>query len=156
MPDPYLALRLAHIIGAAVLFGTGLGIAFFMVMAHRSGDAAIVAATARTVVVADFVFTTTAVIVQPATGIALVFVAGHGFFDLWVIVSLGLYAAAGLCWLPVVFMQMRMRRLAETAAREGAPLPADYHRLFRTWFALGWPAFTAVIAIFVLMVFRPV
>ncbi|MCC2110517.1 MAG: DUF2269 domain-containing protein [Hyphomicrobiales bacterium] len=154
--DPYLALRVLHILGAAVLFGTGLGIAFFMFMAHRSGDPAVIAGTARTVVVADFIFTATAVVAQPVTGTALVFVAGHSFSDLWVHASLGLYVLTGLCWLPVVVLQMRMRRLAEAAAEAGTPLPADYHRLFRIWFFLGWPAFAAVMAIFVLMVFKPV
>jgi uncharacterized membrane protein len=155
MSDIYFALKTIHILGAAVLFGTGLGIAFFMWMAHRSGDAAHIARTARTVVIADAVFTATAVIVQPLSGAGLVHVIGYAWSERWIAASLALYVLTGLCWLPVVWIQARMRRLAQAAARDGTALPAAYHRLFAVWFWLGWPAFLSVMAIFALMVWKP-
>jgi uncharacterized membrane protein len=155
MTDLQFALKLAHILGAAVLFGTGLGIAFFMLMAHRTRRPEIIAHTARIVVIADAVFTATAIIAQPLTGAALVHVVGYGWRESWVIVSLALYVFTGVCWLPVVWIQARLRRLAEVAASLNAVLPPEYHRLYRVWFVLGWPAFLSVIAIFALMVWKP-
>lgn len=153
--DLYLVIKASHIIGAAVLLGTGAGIAFFMLMAHRTGDPALIAHTARIVVLADFVFTTTAVIAQPITGWALAQMAGLPFNTGWVALSLALYVVTGLCWLPVVWIQIRLRRLAEAAVAAGEPLPAAYDRLFRVWFVLGFPAFAAVLAIVWLMVAKP-
>ena len=150
----FLALKLLHIIGATVLFGTGAGIAFFMLMAHRTGDAAAIAHVAGTVVLADAIFTATAVIVQPLTGWALAVEAGYGL-EGWIAASLALYVITGACWLPVVWTQIRMRDLARAAAEARAPLPPLYHRLFTVWFACGIPAFAAVVAIFALMIFRP-
>jgi uncharacterized membrane protein len=150
-----LILKLVHLIGAAVLFGTGLGITFFMYMAHRTGDAATIATTARMVVIADAMFTLNAVIAQPVSGAALALSIGYSVWEPWIIVSLVLYGVIGLCWLPVVGIQLRLRELAAAAVRAGTPLPDAYHRLFRIWFALGWPAFLGVIAIFALMIFRP-
>ncbi|GLQ38346.1 membrane protein [Rhizobium albus] len=136
--------------------GTGAGIAFFMLLAHRTGDAATVAATARIVVIADFVFTATAVVVQPITGVALIYVTGYSFAEDWVWVSIMLYIVTGLFWLPVVWMQWRMRDLAAEAQASGEPLPLLYHRLFSWWFASGFPAFAAVAAIYWLMITRPI
>ena len=155
MTDLLFALKLAHILGATVLFGTGLGIAFFMLMAHRSRNAAVIAHTARVVVIADAVFTATAVAAQPLTGAALIHVIGYSWAEPWIVMSLALYVFTGLCWLPVVWIQARLRRLAEEAARRNTELPADYDRLFRIWFVLGWPAFLAVIAIFAVMIWKP-
>jgi uncharacterized membrane protein len=151
----YLALKYLHVIGAAVLLGTGAGIAFFMLLAHRTGEARVVAAVARIVVIADLVFTATAVAAQPITGVLVAWVIGHSLRDGWIVLSVLLYLLTGAFWLPVVWMQMRMRDLAAAAAREGRPLPAEYHRLFRLWFAFGFPAFAAVLAIFWLMIARP-
>jgi uncharacterized membrane protein len=151
----YLLLKYVHVIGAAVLLGTGAGIAFFMLMAHFTGKAATIAAVARIVVIADFVFTATAVVLQPLTGIALVWNVGYSLGDGWIVLSIILYVVTGAFWLPVVWMQMRMRVLAENAAAEGQPLPPTYHRLFWTWFAFGFPAFSSVAAIFWLMIARP-
>jgi uncharacterized membrane protein len=155
MTDLIYALKLAHILGATVLFGTGLGIAFFMLMAHRTGNATVIAATARTVVIADAVFTATAVVAQPLTGAALIHVIGYSWYESWIALSLALYVLTGLCWLPVVWIQARLRALAADAARRNAPLPAEYHRLFGIWFWLGWPAFLSVIAIFAVMIWKP-
>jgi uncharacterized membrane protein len=155
MTDLLLTLKLIHMLGAAVLFGTGLGIAFFMYMAHRTRNPATIAATGRIVVIADWLFTASAVIVQPISGTALISLVGYSPREPWIVASLALYVMVGLCWLPVVAIQMRLRDLAAQATRSSAPLPERYHRLFRIWFWLGWPAFLGVIAIFALMIFKP-
>ena len=151
----YFALKGLHVIGAAVLLGTGAGIAFFLLMAHRGGDPQIIAGVARIVVVADFLFTASAVVVQPVTGLALASVSGYSLTEGWIVLSLLLYGLTGAFWLPVVWMQMRMRDLAIAAARAAEPLPEAYYRLFRIWFVFGFPAFAAVLAIFWLMIARP-
>ena len=148
-------LRWLHGIGATVLLGTGAGIAFFMLMAHRTRQPALVAHVAGTVVVADLLFTATAVIAQPLTGLGLALLIGWPLTEGWLLVSLALYVLTGLFWLPVVWIQLRMRDLARAAAREGLPLPGEYHRLFRIWFACGIPAFLAVLAILWLMLAKP-
>jgi uncharacterized membrane protein len=155
MAHLYLALKLIHILGSAVLFGTGLGIAFFMFMAHRSGDPAAIAHTARTVVLADAIFTATAVVLQPLTGWGLMAMTGVAITAFWIRATLVLYIFVGLCWLPVVWIQLKMRDIAAEAARKGKALPARYHSYFRVWFWLGWPAFIGVIAIFALMLWKP-
>ena len=152
----YFVLKFLHLIGAAVLLGTGAGIAFFMLMAHASGKPAVIAGVARIVVIADFVFTATAVVLQPLTGILLVREVGYSFSDAWIVWSIALYLVTGVFWLPVVWMQMRMRDLAVAAVAAGTDLPRLYHRLLWWWFVFGFPAFAAVIAIFWLMIARPV
>jgi uncharacterized membrane protein len=149
------ALRLVHVLGAAVLFGTGAGIAFFMVMAHRSRDPRTIAHVAGTVVIADTIFTATTVVVQPITGAWLANLVGWPLSEGWIVLSLALYLITGLFWLPVVFIQIRLRNLARSAARNGTPLPEAYFRLYRIWFAFGFPAFFSVIGIFWLMLTRP-
>ena len=151
----YYVLKFLHVIGATVLLGTGAGIAFFMLMAHRTGDTAVVAGVARIVVIADYVFTTTAVILQPITGLLLARAVGYELTEGWILASIGLYLFTGAFWLPVVWMQARMRTLAREAAASGTPLPAEYHRLFWNWFWFGFPAFAAVLVIFWLMIARP-
>ncbi len=151
----YLVLKYLHVLGAVVLLGTGAGIAFFMFMANRTDDPAIVAATARVVVIADFVFTTTAVIAQPITGVLLARNVGYSLTEGWIVASILLYLVTGAFWLPVVWMQAKMRDLAKAAASAGTSLPAVYHRFYRLWFAFGFPAFAAVLLIFWLMIARP-
>jgi uncharacterized membrane protein len=151
----YFILKFLHVIGATVLLGTGAGIAFFMLMAHRTGRTQTIADTARVVVIADFIFTATAVVFQPITGIALARTVGYPLSEGWIVLSMILYLVTGAFWLPVVWMQARMRKLAAEAAASGGPLPVAYHRLFRLWFAFGFPAFTAVVVIFWLMIARP-
>lgn len=153
--DWALLLRWLHVIGACVLLGTGAGIAFFMLMAHRTGKPALIAHTARIVVIADWLFTATAVVAQPITGALLAQAVGWRLSEGWIALSLALYALTGAFWLPVVWMQHRMRKLAETAAANNAPLGADYQGLFRAWFLCGIPAFTAVLGILWLMLARP-
>jgi uncharacterized membrane protein len=151
----YLLLKYLHVMGAVVLLGTGAGIAFFMVMAHRTGNASVIAATARIVVIADFLFTATAVIAQPVTGVLLANHVGYPLSEGWIVASILLYLFTGAFWLPVVWMQAKMRNLAQEAAASGNELPPAYHRLYRLWFAFGFPAFAAVLVIFWLMIARP-
>lgn len=148
-------LRLVHVIGATALFGTGAGIAFFMVMAHRTGDPKLIAHVAGTVVIADTIFTATAAIFQPVTGYLLAQSIGWSLQEGWIALSLLLYVLTGVFWLPVVWIQIRLRNLARTAAAAGLPLPAAYHRLYRIWFACGFPAFFAVLGIIWLMLNKP-
>ncbi len=155
MIEYLLTWKLIHILGATVLFGTGLGIAFFMVMAHRTRDPAIIAHTAGIVVLADAAFTASAVIIQPVSGAFLASAIGYSLWESWIAASLALYVLIGACWLPVVWIQAQMRNLARRAAEQGTALPERYHRLFRVWFVLGWPAFIGVMAIFALMIFKP-
>src|SRR5947208_2084592 len=151
----YFFLKFLHIIGATVLLGTGAGIAFFLLMAHRSGDVRVIAGVARIVVIADFLFTATAVLLQPVTGAWLAHIAGYPLLQGWIGWSILLYLVTGAFWLPVVWMQIRMRDLAAAAALARQALPRSYYRLFYTWFGFGFPAFGAVLAIFWLMITRP-
>ena len=152
----YLILKVIHILSGAVLFGTGAGIAFFMLRAHATKDPRTVASVGRIVVLADFVFTASAVVVQPISGLALIYLQGYALTEPWLVAAYALYVLIGVCWLPVVWFQWRMVKLAEAAVAAGAPLPPAYHRLFRAWFILGWPAFAGVIGIYALMVVKPV
>jgi uncharacterized membrane protein len=151
----YLALKYLHVIGSTVLLGTGAGIAFFMLMAHLRAEPVVIAGVARIVVIADFLFTATAVVVQPVTGMWLASLAGYSLLEGWIFYSLVLYVVVGAFWLPVVWMQVRMRDLAILAVCHGTSLPAAYHRLFWLWFAFGFPAFAGVLGILWLMIARP-
>jgi len=148
-------LLLAHVVGATVLFGTGAGIAFFMVMAHRTREPTLIAHVAGTVVIADTIFTATAAILQPVTGYLLARIIGWDLTESWIALSLLLYVLTGIFWLPVVWIQIRLRNLARTAAAAGAALPPAYFSLYRIWFAFGFPAFFAVLGILVLMLTKP-
>jgi uncharacterized membrane protein len=152
----YLTVKMLHILSGAVLFGTGAGIAFFMVWANRSRDPATIAAVARIVVVADMIFTASAVVTQPLSGLWLIHLQGYSLTEPWLVVAYVLYAVTGAFWLPVVWIQVRLARLAEEAVETGADLPSLYWRLYRIWFAMGFPAFAAVIGIYAMMVFKPV
>lgn len=151
----YLVLKFLHVLGATVLLGTGSGIAFFMLVAHRSGDVAFIARTASVVVLADYLFTASAVVAQPVTGYFLADTAGIPLSSGWLVASLVLYVLVGLFWLPVVWMQRRMRDLAQIAAASGELLPQQYHRLFQIWFCFGFPGFAGVLAIIWLMIAKP-
>jgi uncharacterized membrane protein len=151
----YFLIKYLHVLGAIVILGTGSGIAFFMLMAHRSGHAAFIARTASTVVVADMVFTLTAVLLQPVTGGLLMMMSATPFTERWLLVSLALYATVGLFWVPVIFMQREMRDLARLAAEKNQPLPLRYFALFRRWFLFGIPGFGSVMIILWLMIAKP-
>lgn len=148
-------LLFAHIIGACVLLGTGAGIAFFMVLSHRSQNPALIAHVAGIVVTADLVFTATAAVAQPITGYLLAQAGGWPLTSGWVAWALMLYVVVGVFWVPVVWIQKQMRDIARAAAAHAAPLPPGYFRLYRIWFACGFPAFTAVLAIVWLMITKP-
>ena len=109
----------------------------------------------RLVVIADWVFTATTIIFQPLSGFYLVHLAGFPLTSRWIVWTMVLYVVAGACWIPVVFLQMRMRRLAQAAAAAGSALPAAYDRLLRWWVALGIPAFVSLVIVFYLMVAKP-
>jgi uncharacterized membrane protein len=151
----YFLVKYLHLIGAIVILGTGAGIAFFMLMAHRSGDAAFIARAAATVVIADMLFTLTAVILQPVSGGLLMMLSSTSFAERWLFISLVLYALAGLFWIPVIFMQIEMRDLASAAAASRQPLPPRYFALFRRWFWYGIPGFGSVMIILWLMIAKP-
>jgi uncharacterized membrane protein len=151
----YPVLKFIHIVSSTLLFGTGLGSAFFMWMTHRSGNIVAIATATRITVRADWLFTTPAVVIQPLSGIGLMWLVGYPLMTSWLLLAIGLYLIAGACWLPVVALQLRLRELSAQAVRDGAALPAAYHRYMRWWFALGWPAFIAVLSAFWLMVAKP-
>lgn len=150
-----ILLRFLHVIGATVLLGTGAGIAFFMVVAQRTREPAVVAHVAGTVVIADGVFTATAVVVQPITGYLLAKAIGWPLAEGWIVLALALYVVTGLFWLPVVWLQLKLRDIARAAALAGTALPPAFASLYRIWFACGFPAFFAVLAIIWLMLARP-
>jgi len=150
----YNAIKTLHILSMVLLFGTGFGSAFYKWMADRSGHVAHIAATNRHVVLADWIFTTPTVIFQPLSGWWLADSAGWPLTTPWIATSLALYALAGACWLPVVWLQIRMQKLSDAAAATQAELPSTYWRLARAWFWLGVPAFTAMVGVVALMVFK--
>lgn len=152
----YLSLKAVHLLSMVALFGVGLGTAWYKWRADRSGRVVHIAATNREVVLADWLFTTPTIVIQPLTGFGLLWWVGIPWTEAWVLGSLVLYLLAGACWLPVVWLQIRMRQLSTEAMRDARPLPAQYWRYARTWFWLGVPAFSAMIAIVLLMVFKPV
>lgn len=153
--DPYLTAKWLHILSSTVLFGTGIGTAFQMVWAMRSDDVRVIARVSGGVVVADWIFTTPAGLIQPATGLWLIWVQGWSLTEGWLLASYALYLLAFVCWAPVVHLQIRIRDMAREAVAGCTALPAAARRAYRIWFALGWPAFAALIAVFWLMVSKP-
>ena len=153
--DLYLLVKTIHVLSSTVLFGTGLGIAFFFLAGQRSGDPAMAWFAARTTCLADMLFTLTAGIVQPLSGFALVWLAGIDPFAPWLVKAYGLYLLALACWLPVVWLQLRMRDMLAVRVAGGDYDEAMFRRYFRRWFALGWPAFLGLVAVFWLMVAKP-
>jgi uncharacterized membrane protein len=151
----YFLVKYLHVLGAIVILGTGTGIAFFMLMAHRSDDAGFIARTAATVVIADMLFTLTAIILQPVSGGILMELSATAFSERWLAASLGLYVVAGLFWIPVIFMQIEMRNLARKSQAESLPLPPRYYALFRRWCWFGIPGFGSVMIILWLMIAKP-
>ena len=154
--NTYLLLKTLHILSSVLMVGTGFGSAFYMFFANRSGNVQAQAVVSRLVVRADWWFTTPAIIVQPASGIALMLMAGWAWDTPWLLLSMGLYAVAGACWLPVVLMQVRMAKIAAQAASQNTPMPAAYRQLANRWESLGYPAFVAMLGIYYLMVNKPV
>ena len=151
----YLIVKWLHILSSTVLFGTGLGSAFYMFFASRTRDAHVVAVVVKYVVIADFLFTTPTIILQPATGFYLVHIAGFALTSRWIAGSIALYLVAGAAWLPVVWMQIKMRDMASAAAAAGHALPERYWKFLNLWIALGVVAFLALVIVFYLMVAKP-
>ena len=151
----YFIIKYLHVLGAIVILGTGSGIAFFMLMAHVSKNADFIARTGAVVVIADTIFTLSAIIAQPITGMELMIVQSISIREHWLLAALALYVLAGLFWIPVVFMQVEMRDLARVAGEKGTPLPPQYFSLFRRWFIFGIPGFGSVMAILWLMIAKP-
>ena len=151
----YLLLKTLHILSATLLFGFGLGSAYYALRAWRSGNLQVIATTFRHLVTADWLFIATTAVFQPLSGLALAKVAGWPLNQLWLLWSVGLFVFAGLCWLPVLWLQILVRNMAAKVLRNGTELPARAHLYMRIWFVLGWPAFIAFIAIFWLMVAKP-
>ena len=152
--DSYLTLKILHILSAVVVAGTGTGIAFFLFMANRTKNIEALAVTTRHVVLADWLFTAPAVALQFITGVLLMMRLGYSFTSTWFLLVLALFLFIGLCWLPVIAIQYKLRALAKAALQEGALAP-EFHRMMRWWTALGIPAFLAILVIFWLMVFKP-
>lgn len=153
--EVYLLVKWLHIVSSTVLFGFGAGTAWYLWNAHLTGDAALIAKVGRMVVRADWIFTGTSGVVQPVSGVMLAKLAGYSLVEPWLLAAYALYLLAFSCWVPVVWLQIRAQRLAQQAADSGAEPGADYRRTMRLWFALGWPAFIGLTAVFWLMVAKP-
>jgi len=151
----YLVWKWLHVLSSTVLFGTGLGTAFYMFMVNRSGNVQAIAVMTRWVVSGDWLFTGTTVIFQPLSGLVMVHMAGYPLTTPWILWTFVLYFIAGACWLPVVWIQIRMRDLAQVAARENTPLPPAYWFWEKVWTALGFPAFFGLLVVFWLMIAKP-
>ena len=151
----YLIIKWLHIVSSTLLFGTGIGSAFYMLFSSLSRDVRAIAAVSRHVVRADWLFTATTVVFQPLSGFYMIHLAGYPLTSAWIVWSIALYLVAGACWLPVVWLQMRMRDMAQASARDNLALPALYWRYLRIWTALGIPAFFALIIVFYLMTAKP-
>lgn len=152
----YLTLKTIHILSSTLLFGTGIGSAYYMLRAHLTNNPKIIATTTRHVVVADWIFTSTSVIIQPLTGLWMIALGHWSYLQVWIWLSLILYVIAGICWLPVVWLQIQIQSLAETAVKNKTALPDLYYRYMAIWFILGFPAFFSLVIVFFLMVFKPV
>lgn len=150
-----LVFKWIHILSATILFGTGLGSAFYLFVANRSGNIAVIGFATTWVVIADWIFTTPAFLVQIVTGLVLAMGFGYDLTEPWLVTSYLLIALAGACWLPVLWIQYRLRSLAQVSAQTDQRLPMEYWRLCKIWTGLGVIAFAAFIAIFYLMVIKP-
>jgi len=151
----YLIVKWLHIVSSTLLFGTGIGSAFYMLFSSLSRDVRAIAVVSRHVVRADWLFTATTVVFQPLSGFYMIHLAGYPLTSAWIVWSIALYLVAGACWLPVVWLQMRMRNMAQASARDNMALPALYWRYLRIWTALGIPAFFALVIVFYLMTAKP-
>ncbi len=153
--NPYTALKIIHVVSACILFGTGLGTAAYMLFANQTHNLNIIVKATRQVVKADWLFTTTSGIVQAVTGFAMAFLKGYSFASLWLAGAIAGYLIAGVCWLPVVYLQIQMHKIARQCLIQKQPLPQQYYRYYRNWFILGWPAFVSLIAVYYFMVAQP-
>ena len=151
----YLLVKWIHILSSVLLVGIGLGSAFYKYMTDRSRDINAIAVTNKNVVLADWLFTTPTIVIQPLTGFIMVWISGYTLSSSWLIASIILYVIAGACWIPVVFLQIKMREISIRALNSGSVLPDLYWYYTRIWFWLGVPAFVCMIMIYFLMVYKP-
>jgi len=154
--DHYLFVKTLHILSSTILFGTGIGIAFFMFRSYFTDDLQEKLYASRNTVLADYIFTFPAVIVQPLTGFWLVWQSGYDLMTLWLLITYVIYIVAGLSWLPVVWIQIQLKKMVLYSIENGTELPARYSKLFKVWFLLGWPAFIGLVSVFFLMVMKPI
>ncbi|NNC78146.1 MAG: DUF2269 domain-containing protein [Woeseiaceae bacterium] len=143
----YIWVKFVHVISATLLFGTGIGTAFFMLKAYLSDSETAMVETSKHVVLADWLFTTPAVVVQLVTGVWLMWILDVPFASSWFVSVIGLFALVGACWIPVVWIQVRVRNMVASGSKK-----TEYKSLMRTWIALGIPAFTGVLVLFYLMI----
>ncbi len=151
----YLIIRTLHILSSTILFGTGIGIAFFMFRSHFTNNIHEKLYAARNTVLADYLFTLPAVIAQPVTGLWLVWLGDYDWMEFWLVITYMIYIIAGICWLPVVWIQIELKKILRQSVADKTELPARYFALFKIWFILGWPAFIGLVAVFFLMVLKP-
>lgn len=154
--NSYLVVKTIHVISSGVLLGTGLGIAFFMYRAKFTENLHEKYFAARNTVIADYLFTLPAVVIQPISGVWLVSTLGYEWTEFWLIYTYILYVVIGICWIPVVWIQIQVKKIIQQSIEMKEGLPERYHQLMKVWFILGWPAFISLIAIFYLMVAKPV
>ena len=151
----YLIIKWIHIISSTLLFGTGLGSAFYKFLADRTKNTHVIAVTNKNVVLADWLFTTPTIIIQPVTGIIMASISGYDIHNSWLILSIIFFIIAGICWLPVVFLQIKMRNLSAMALKSNTKLPSKYWYYAKIWFYLGIPAFISMLCILYLMTIKP-
>ena len=154
--DIYFFIKTLHILSSTILFGTGIGIAFFMFRSQFTDDVHEKRYATSSTVLADYLFTFPAAIAQPVTGFWLVWYGGYDWTELWLIITYVIYIVVGLCWLPVVWIQIQLKKILVQSVLDGTGLPKRYYKLFKIWFLLGWPAFLGLVIIFFLMVIKPV
>ena len=154
--DLYTTIKTLHILSSTILFGTGIGIAFFMFRSCFTNNLQEKLFAAKNTVLADYFFTFPAVIIQPLSGIALIHIAGFNWSAYWLMATYVVYCIAGVCWVPVVWIQIQLKNMCVEASEYGTELPQKYHTLFKLWFLLGWPAFLGLVFVFYLMVAKPV
>lgn len=152
----YFLVKTLHVLSSTVVFGTGLGIAFFMLRSRVAADSEAKLFAARNTVLADYCFTAPAVVLQPLTGLMLIHLGGFDPMADWLVATYVIYGVAALCWLLVVWIQLQLKQMCCGAVEQGAPLSPRYFKLFKLWFLLGWPAFMGLVYIFYLMVAKPV
>ena len=154
--DLYTTIKTLHILSSTILFGTGIGIAFFMFRSCFTTNVHEKFYAVRNTVLADYLFTFPAVVIQPMSGVALIYMAGFDWTALWLMVTYIIYIISGLCWLPVVWIQIQLKNMCKEATESGTELPERFHKLFKIWFLLGWPAFVGLVIVFYLMSAKPV
>ncbi|MCJ2177328.1 DUF2269 family protein [Novosphingobium album (ex Hu et al. 2023)] len=155
MMELYFVIKWIHVLSSTILFGFGAGTAWYFWNAHLTRDPATIASVGRMVVLADWIFTGTSGVVQPVSGLWLVYIVGYSLTESWLVATYVLYLLAFACWAPVVRLQIKAQRLAQAARDSGTPLGAEYYRTMLWWVGLGWPAFLGLLGVFYLMVAKP-